>query len=125
MARARFARVLRLVGMAQHPETNAEREADPSHPGLVAQPVGERLCLTHEPHGPLDLTERVDGVAKIEADVDRLLDDLAGLGDMCGRGEGSLEMGARHPAAQQRAIALAPACRQKTSALSHSSARRA
>ena len=58
-------------------------KGDLAHPRLVAQPLGERLCLAHEPHTPLDLAERVDGVAKVEADVDRLLDGLAGLGEMC------------------------------------------
>jgi hypothetical protein len=89
--------VLRLVGMAHHPETDAKRKGDLSHPCLVAQLLGEQLCLTHEPHTPLDLTERVNGVAEVEAEVYRLLDGLAGLREVFGRGEGVLEMGAGIP----------------------------
>src|SRR5262245_5869396 len=44
----------------------------------------------------------MDGVPELEADVDRLLDGLAGLGEVPGRGESSLEIGASIPQREAR-----------------------
>ena len=72
-------RFLRPVRMAHHPETGAEKDGDQPRPRVVAQPLGECFRLAHVPHPLLNLAEQVDGVAKVEADVDRLLKGLAGL----------------------------------------------
>ena len=50
----------------------------------------------------LDLAERVDGLPELEANVDRLLDGLASLGETLGHGEGLLEMGASLPQREAR-----------------------
>src|SRR5262249_25260646 len=79
------------------------REGQGASPAtLVADPGGGRLRFAQVREGAGDLAERREGVAQIEADVDRLRARGVGGGKLCEGGEGLLEVRGRLPVRRAR-----------------------
>src|SRR5207245_329292 len=69
----------RLRGITGDPRIVAHVDREPAEPASIVEDPGQGLGIAQIPADPVELSEWEQGVAQIEANVDRRLEALAGL----------------------------------------------
>src|SRR2546422_787186 len=79
---AAVARLDRAVEIARSPEMERHEGGDPSQPALIADLLGENLTFAKVIEDSLELSERVERIAKLQQEINPLLDRSSALREM-------------------------------------------